>query len=273
MQLKRTKESITDTKNLALSIQFSLDGFSFCIENTRVEKTVFFTEYRFEKSVSSPEDLMPLIEPLFTSDKYLQYDFTKIKVYYKNDLFTLVPNEFFNADELASYLKYSVKTFSTDLIAFDDIDSLDAKLVYIPYVNLNNFVFQNFGEFEFNHFQTLLIDKLINLQSDHEIVMYADLEGSLLSLIVLNGKELLLCNSFKVTSATDSLYYILFAAEQLNIKNTELKLRLMGTIAKGNETHTLLQKYIGDIEFLGAENPIYKSIDLDTHNHFALLHS
>lgn len=273
MELKKSKNLIDNFKNLELSIQFSLDGFSFLIKDISRNKSVYFSEYTFSTPASKPEDLLQNIEPIFKSDKQLQYDFKKILVYYKNDLYTLVPNAFFDEGNLASYLNHTIKTYPTDLFAFDELDSIDAKLVYIPYININNFLFQNYGEFEFNHYQSLLTEKLVRINPPNAMYMYADVENNSLNITVLKGKEVSLINSFQITSATDCLYYILFTAEQLNIDNSELRLFLTGSIGKNDETYQLFSKYIRHIEFLEAKNELNSSSDFPKHRHFTLLNA
>ena len=273
MELKKSKNHIDNFNNLEVSIQFSLDGFSFLIKDISRNKSVYFSEYSFSKPASKPEDLLLYIEPIFKSDKQLQYDFKKILVYYKNDLYTLVPNAFFDEGKLPSYLNHSIKTYPTDLFAFDNLDRIAAKLVYIPYVNINNFLFQNYGEFEFNHYQSLLTEKLIRINPPNAMYMYADVANNSLNIIVLKGKEVSLINSFEITSATDCLYYILFTAEQLNIDNSELRLFLTGSIRQNDERHQLLSKYIQYIEFLEAKNELNTSLDFPKHCHFTLLNS
>ena len=66
---KRTiNKNIEATSNRKLSIQFSLDGFSFCISNTQNE--VFeFSSFNFSKTVNSPELVLDKLQEIFK-----QYD-------------------------------------------------------------------------------------------------------------------------------------------------------------------------------------------------------
>ena len=132
-----------------LSIQFNLDGFSFCITNNTTKEIVYFSEYLFEEQQITPESLLNKIEEIFKTDEYLQKDFSSVLVIHQNNLFTLVPDLYFSENKLSEYLNFNIKTLATDFIAFDDIQAVNAKNVYVPYVNINNFLFQNFGEFEY----------------------------------------------------------------------------------------------------------------------------
>ena len=273
MQLKKSKNQIENTNNLRLSIQFSLDGFSFCIQDDSIEKTVYFCEANFTSSLSKPEELLEKIRPVFKSEKELQYDFKAVHAYYKNDLYTVVPEAFFDEEKLSNYLQHTVKTYPTDLFAYDTIEGINAKLIYIPYVNINNFLFQNFGEFEFSHYQTLFLNKLIAKNDSNQLNIYVDIDQSLMNILVLQGKELSLANTFQCSSAIDRLYYLLFTAEQLNLDSSELKVFVSGKISERTETYQLFKKYIRHIEFNTAKSEIFDFFSGSKHEHFALLDS
>ena len=153
---KTINKKIEETSKKKLSIQFSLDGFSFYISNTHhiISK---FTSFNFTKPIKYPELILKEIKEIFKNEKTLQQDFETVSVVHQNNLSTLVPNQYFKDDDLNKYLKYSVKTITTDLIVYDDLNFIKAKNVYVPFVNINNFIFQNFGEFEYKHHSSILL--------------------------------------------------------------------------------------------------------------------
>ena len=50
VQKKNNTISLQKTKDIELSIQFSLDGFSFCVLDTDTKENIYFKEYQFEKT-------------------------------------------------------------------------------------------------------------------------------------------------------------------------------------------------------------------------------
>ncbi|MFT5672763.1 MAG: hypothetical protein ACI9JT_001400, partial [Polaribacter sp.] len=146
---KNNTISLKTTIENKLSIQFNLDGFSFSIYNTTSKREVYFCAYEFENSQATPENLFLKIKEIFKNDIQLQNDFISVKVIHQNNLSVLVPNRFFNEKDLASYLNFNIKKLAIDFITFDDLKQLDSKNIYVPYVNINNYLFQNFGEFEY----------------------------------------------------------------------------------------------------------------------------
>lgn len=260
-------------KENKLSIQFNLDGFSFSIYNTASKKDVYFCEHDFETAKTTPENLLLKIEEIFKTDIQLQSDFISITVIHQNSLAALVPNRFFNKNKLASYLDFNVKTFSTDFITFDTLESLDSKNIYIPYVNINNYLFQNFGAFEYKHHHTVLIEKLLKRNKSTAKTMYVNVSKSTLDIVVLESDQLLLCNTFSYTSKEDFVYYLLFVAEQLHLDVLEFPLYFTGKITLETALYKSSYQYIKNVYFLESTNSIFSAFKIPSHANFILLGS
>lgn len=275
MQLqKKSKKHSANAQHKNLSIQFNLDGFSFSIQNSDTGEILVFTEYTFEKTITSPELLLEKIMYIFANDKDLQQDFSTVFAVHQNNLATLVPNEYFDRNNLNPYLKFSVKTLSTDFITYDTLNTVDASNVYIPYVNINNFIFQNFGEFEYQHHATVLINKLLakTTHTNELPVMYVNVGISQLDIIVTQKKELILYNSFAYQTKEDFIYYILFVAEQLQMNPEEFSLVFLGKIEKESDLYTITYKYIRTINFIESSTRFFNDDDaFSNHSTYILL--
>ncbi|MGY0408125.1 MAG: DUF3822 family protein [Polaribacter sp.] len=262
------KNTSTDKK---LSIQFNLDGFSFCIQDKRTQKDIYFREYKFEETQPTPEHLLTKIEYIFKTDTHLQEDFSSMLVIHQNNLNTLVPNVFFDEQKLKSYLNFNIKTLATDFITFDGLEPIEAKNVYVPFVNINNYLFQNFGEFTYQHHISIFIKKLLQQVKTDAKTMYVNVSKTTMDVVVLENKKLLLANTFSYTSKEDFLYYILFIAEQLQLNTAAFLLYLSGEITLDSATHKILYQYIKNVYFMESKNDIFKSLQISEHTHFILL--
>ena len=258
-------------KNLKLSIQFSLDGFSFCIEKIDTKKTLFFKEYYFSNVLQNPESLLKEITAIFKSDNNLQRDFNKVLVIHQNNLTSIVPDEYFNEAHLKDYLNYTIKTLPNDLITFDNIEKIGAKNIYIPYVNINNYLFQNFGEFEYQHHATVLITKIINAHATIKKQVFVNVAEKTFDVIVIENKKLILYNNFNYNTKEDFIYYILFVMEQLNLDKEKTPLFFSGKITKSSELFKIAYTYIRNILFLESNNGIFTNLKADKHSNFILL--
>ena len=263
--------SLQKTKDIILSIQFSLDGFSFCTSNSASKEKLFFKKYTFNEPLNSPEELLDEIKGIFKSDVDLQLEYTAVEVIHQNNLCTLVPNEYFDEQSLQAYLKYTVKTLKNDFITFDEIAEIEAKNVYIPYVNINNYLFQNFGEFEFQHHSSVLIKKLLSINTYQEKVIYVHVTNKTFDLVILAGNKLLFSNSFSYISKEDFIYYILFTAEQNQLNPEVFTLYFLGDITPESNLYKITYTYIKNVLFLESNNAIYKRLKLSNHSNFILL--
>ncbi len=271
VKIKNSSIPLNKSKENKLSIQFNLDGFSFCIHNPGIKKDVYFSEYAFEETLKTPEELLEKIKETFKKDTILQKDFSEVIVIHQNNLNTLVPNMFFKETHLKTYLNGNIKTLATDFITFDEIKTIGANNVYIPYVNINNYFFQHFGEFEYKHHITALIEKIVKLSMAKEKTMFVNVSKSSIDILVTENNTLLLANSFQYNSKEDFIYYILFVAEQLQLDTDALSLYFTGAISVNSDVYKIAFTYIRNIYFLESNNAIFANLNMQKHTNYILL--
>lgn len=267
---KTINKEIQESSKKKLSIQFSLDGFSFYISNYKNHISKF-TSFTFTKALKSPELILKEIQEIFKNEKCLQQDFETVNVIHQNNLSTLVPNQYFKKSNLNNYLKYSIKTIATDLIVYDELNTIKAKNVYIPFVNINNFIFQNFGEFEYKHHSSILIEKLV-LQSNNSLNFFINISQSLFDIVVIKDSKILFYNIFEYQTKEDFIYYILFTLEQLDLSTETTNISIIGAINEQSELYKILYTYIRNISFLNSKKTIFNNqTEIDKHSNFILL--
>ena len=267
---KTINKNIEVTSKRKLSIQFSLDGFSFCTTNTHNE-VIEFSSYSFSKTKNSPELILEKLQDIFKKEKSLQYDFETVTVIHQNNLNTLVPNEYFKKDALKSYLKYSIKTIASDLITFDELDFMNSKNVYVPYVNINNFLFQNFGEFEYKHYSSVMLEKLFSIATN-DICCYIHVSKSTFDIVIIKNSNLQFFNIFEYKTKEDFMYYVLFTLEQLDLSTEETLVSILGDMEEDSDLFRLMYTYIRNIDFLSSKNPVFNNQkEISKHSNFILL--
>ncbi|MDX1365302.1 MAG: DUF3822 family protein [Arenibacter latericius] len=230
-----------------LSIQVSLNGLSFCVLDT-LSNTVITSERISFESELTPYALQKEIKQLFEDNEIQKIQFSEVVVIHRNNLFCLVPNALFNKDELANYLKFNAKILANDHLEYDEIANMDMVNVYVPFVNINNYIYDLFGDFEFMHNGTVLIKNLINSHgSTNEPIYYVHVMEEHMDITVIQNKKLLLYNNFSFTAKEDFIYYLLFTLEQLKLDTETTKLKLFGSIEEGDPLFQLCHTYIKDI--------------------------
>jgi len=249
----QSNNNISNSDYKILSIQVSLSGLSFCVLNTATQTFIYYKHHKFDKKLNPGEVLDQLVH-YFNTDKHLQQPFKTVKVIHDNELSALVPKPLFNEDFLADYLKFNSKILRTDFITYDAISVNESVNVYVPYVNINNYLYERFGSFEFKHFSTVLLETILSLEKHSSVSkMFAHLGKDHFEIIVLEKDKLKLYNTFEYHTKEDFIYYILFTAEQLGLNPEEFQLVLLGNIKTSDPFYEIAYKYIRNVSILKSQ--------------------
>ncbi len=263
---KRSNKKGNDTTDTfyKLSIQVSLNGLSFCVVDTLRNSILISDQNDFGKELS-PYEVQKQLKELLGEHGVFEMDITEMVVVHHNNLFSLVPKDLFDSNELANYLKFNARILVNDLIEYDEIEGHDIVNVYVPYVNINNFLFDHFGEFEFMHSGTVLLQALLkSMGSASEPVCYVHVGHRQMDMVILSRKQLYLFNSFQFDTKEDFIYYILFTLEQLEIDPETIPLRLFGHITEGDEIYDICYEFIRHISIFVQDNAYTTAEDMSS---------
>ncbi|WP_108867249.1 DUF3822 family protein [Aquimarina aquimarini] len=269
----QTINNTIDNTSKTLSIQVSLNGLSFCTVDANKKITALESE-NFGIQIT-PNQLLDKIKHIFDHNQNVKESFSTIEVIYQNDLYTIVPKPLFNKELLSDYLKFNTKVLEHDFIAYDELDPHNIVTVYIPYTNINNFFFENFGSFTYKHSSTILINSLLTQEKNSgEITVFANMSTASFDIIVINKGNLILSNTFRHQTKEDFLYYLMYTAEQLQLNPEEFRLVFLGNITKNSEYYNIAYTYIRNVSFGNHQiTPHFSSHipPLEAHQHFVLL--
>lgn len=230
-----------------LSIQVSLNGLSFCIVDTIGNTVLNADRIVFEKE-RTPYGLQKGLISLFNKHSIPQQQFSEIIVVHRNKLFSLVPKSLFDENEMANYLKFNTKILANDHIAYDQVENHDMINVYVPFVNVNNYVYELFGEFVYKHSGTVMVESLLSGQSiPKDPTCYVHVADRQMELTVISQRKLLLYNSFDFVTKEDFIYYLLFTLEQLKLDTETTKLKLFGAIEEGDPIYDICYEYVKNL--------------------------
>ncbi|MDH3699394.1 MAG: DUF3822 family protein [Flavobacteriaceae bacterium] len=242
-----------------LSIQVSLNGLSFCILDTISNSIVLSKQIAFKKDLS-PYEIQRELKELLREYRVTDYGYSDVVVIHRNTLFSLVPKSLFDENELANYMKFNIKILANDMMAYDEIDLPELVNVYVPFMNINNYVYDLFGEFDFLHNGTVLIQALLQSHSDSKSpVCYVHVADDQMDITVLEHKKLKFYNSFYFDTKEDFIYYLLFTLEQLGLDPAQVGVRLFGSVKEGDELYDICYEYVSNTGLFYPSNEIYGS--------------
>ena len=233
-------------------------------------------DYPFSHNSSTPQKHLQNIKGIYEKEPLLQNRYESVNVSHVNNLSSFVPKALFNDKNLSDYLKFGHKIYKNDYIAYDAINNHDLVNVYVPFVNINNFLIDKYGSFEYIHFSTILIKNLLNTfkfsERPHMFVMVNETH---FEVVAIANNSFQLYNSFTYQNNEDFIYYVLFTAEQLHFNTNYFELIFLGETIKNDDIYNIAYKYVRNVSFL--ENRHQYSLNKDftdeiQREFFTLLH-
>ncbi|MBC3847946.1 DUF3822 family protein [Winogradskyella echinorum] len=259
-----------------LSIQINLNGLSFCILNKETNTIEFLKTIAFANKLN-PANVLNHLKAELSSNTVFSEDFDAVLVIHQNELSTLVPKSLYDEKNKADYLKFNSKILRTDFITEDEITANDSINVYVPYVNINNYIFDTFGEFVYKHASSVLIDTILEKENTSEDpIVYINSNKNTIEVLVVDKGQLQLFNVFEYHSKEDFIYYLLFVFEQLKLDVETTHVKLSGAIDKEDELYTILYTYVRHIDLISTDFKFKISNTITTdnlHQHYLILNS
>ncbi|MGV8094820.1 MAG: DUF3822 family protein [Mangrovibacterium sp.] len=234
------------TKEYILSIQVSLDGFSFSVLDSVRKKVICL--YHQDTFTNEPVFHLKKLNSIYDEVELLSLPYKKTKIYFSApDKTTLVPIAIFNEDLVEEFYRITLDAGRNSKILFSLIPEMASYAVY---------------EID-RALHTLLQEKHPEsvMQSDIVLAGYGCPPGITLMKIRILRKQLIILtlndhinfyNSYYYEGENDMLYYILGA-----IKNMDLKpeaIILDGMVNKHENIYLRLKQYFEHVE-LTVNNP------------------
>lgn len=266
--------SIKQSSYSHLSIQAGLDGFSFCILDTKTNKFLALQNFLFN-GVANFNQLTEKISEIILENELLKNNFKSVSCSVVHGKSTLVPNALFDENKKNEFLSFNFSLEAGEEIRSDNLKNLDAKNLFSVNLNLENTLKKFFPNVQFIHHSTSLLESTLGVfknQAGKKMVVHV--QQSQFEIVIAEGKQLFFYNSFRHQSSEDFIYYVMFVCEQLQLNPEKTELILLGEIERNSALYELLHKYIRHIHFGERSENFeysYKFAEVPKHFYYNLL--
>jgi hypothetical protein len=239
-----------------LSIQISLDGFSFAIldipkgKYTLLKSTNFF--------IKRSRLLFMKVRELMTDDEHLNLKYKSIEIVYSSENFTLVPQVFYQqgaADKFLGFNHEIERGFTVDKTL---LTKAEAWCIFNIPENLKEFLVLKYPKATIRHNLYPLVERALkeNKNFPERKQVHLNFFRSYFELIVLSGTKLQLCNQFNYSGESDISYFVLYVFDQLKLPPDTTELVIHGQMQKTDPIYQTFKKYIGKTSF-ARPTPLY----------------
>ncbi len=239
-----------DSINYKLSIQLSLDGFSFCIFSEAQNKFLSI-ESQSLHNVKNVDDFCNLFEDFVLNHPWLNLPYKQVNIIFESEKSTLIPTPLYDESEKENYTKLNF-TFSDDqIINTDKLINIDAYQLYTIPKQIIEQLDKLFSTYHLASHASVLIESLLvqNKNQPAHKKCYVNVRSSQLDIIIAEGRNLIYYNAFNYKTQEDFIYYLIFVLEQLKLNPEEIELVLSGFIDKNSKLFALVYKYVRNISF------------------------
>ena len=242
----RENFNINTISKSILSIQITLDGFSFVVCPAESDQNPDYIHInRLENP--SPENL----KAAFSGFREFDFkEFFSVFIMVHTGFFALVPETIFDPADMTAYLDLNHTQRNTGFALSNRIPDLGAVSIFSMDHEIYGLLKNKFPTAGFCH--TSL--PFCNVALAHEIDgCFVQCYEKSIELAIVQGHKLILYNIFNFQDGNDIVYFILNAYKSINLDPLFYPLFIAGTLKEGSEVIKLTEKYIKNIRSCTTE--------------------
>lgn len=222
-----------------LSIQASLNGFSFSIVCPIQKKLLYFKDITLK--ISNQNLLARHFESLFAEETILQNNFEQIFLVYHAQNFTLVPEHIYQnqLDKEITPLLFE----NNDQLAWisNQISQVEAELLFALPKSFKHAVTKRWPSAQLIHPLKQLIEQTGISAGESKLLLLFDADH--FSLALFSQNQLKLINNFSFKHPNDVVYFILTVLRQFTISAKDIRTLYAGKTKAHTGLEDLLQKH------------------------------
>lgn len=232
-----------------LSIQISLDGFSFAILDIPKGKYVVLKSTRF--FLKRSRLLFMKVKELLGEEEHLNLKYKSVDILYASENFTLVPQPFFQHNVAERFFGFNHEVEKGYTVDKTLMPKAGAWCVFNIPENLKEFLAFKFPRAVIKHNFYPLVERALkeNKNSPDRKQVHLNFFLSSFEMVVLEGTKLQLCNQFSYAGGNDIVFYVLYVFEQLKLAPDTTELVFHGYIQKNDPVCLTFKKYVRKISF------------------------
>ena len=222
-----------------LSIQASLNGFSFSIVCPNQKKLLYFKDIKLK--ISNSNLLARHFESLFAEETILQNNFEKIFLVYHSRNFTLVPEQLFEnqIDKDLTPLLFEQNEQASWIN--NKIAQLEGKLLFAIPESFQQAINKRLPSAQIIHPLHRIIEQTGISDANKRMLLLFDNDH--FSLALFNQNELKLINNFSFKHPNDVVFFIITVLRQFNISAKDITVQYAGNTQAHTGLEDVLQKH------------------------------
>lgn len=259
------------TNEYILSIQVSLDGFSFSVFNPLENKIIAFKCTPLK--ISNDNLILRHFGDWLREEELLQKKYLKTILVYFTIEFSLIPENLYCSQLVKEATKRLISEDKLKKTVINTINGLssEAKIVFHVPKNLNDMILQTFNSPVLIHPVQLIGREIPNGNKKNKVILLYHNKSCIL--VAGRGNQILLANGFITGHINDLVYYVLNVIMQLNLNAKETEFYLSDALVKNEKLEQLFQPYFQEISYLSPAGSFANAemVPNSIHRYFSIV--
>lgn len=237
------------SESYELSIQFSLNGFSFCITDTVRNYHIALVSNDFENSNAYSPNWRSVIQELITQFPIISHKFRRVQLGYDTQCFTLVPLNYFEPSRAKDLLELTCTLNELDEVRFNSSHSGMFSVFSIPTQLVSEWLkIQPHTKVRSLHEPILLATEAILKQPRYEntVVLYLGTVKPIF--ILISNRNITHCGSLGSTITDDIAYHTINICQNFNCNVPTTSVFITGVKPFILDLKAILERYFKTVE-------------------------
>ncbi len=249
------------TESYELSIQVSLDGFSFCIKDLTRDFFIGLGTCPFDLSTVSSDDWVQQVSFIANSFKWMSSPFKRVLFCYVSPSFCLTPKEFFSPEQAKNLLLTSNQIDELDEVRFNENHEGMVSIFSVPSTLVTSWLKIQSKSRIIGYCDPPLNFHQINFASESNPVLTISFNSEFAVITVSANQILLHCGSINTFNLDDTLYHIVNICKTLGVDTSKTKVITMGYHSNSETMGRMIERFFGEVS----------SVSKLQQNHFSYL--
>ncbi len=254
-----------------LSIELSLDGFSFAIIDVQSYRYVMVESYKVNDALA-PNQLFTEFEKHIKNIPLLFGPFEKVNIAWYHPHFVLVPESLFQHSAKDTLFRFCSEIPAFYQLKAEKLNNLGAFGIYPVPEHLQQKLGIIYPGHKLRHTATVLIESILASitlgQQSADVVLHFG--SGHFEVVLLRGPSLIFYNSFAWQTFDDLIYFLFYVLEQFKLDAANMEALVAGNISLDSEKFELLVSYFNKVNFFERSNAYRFGPEFDNlpHHYF-----
>lgn len=237
-------------KTYSTTIRVTSDGLS--VFATCDKQLEYAAAYQWAKS-KVISDFTQAVSSVKQSDAFLKNLQGEIHLLLEDEGYTLVPQSLFVETELKSYLTYFIESDKMErgTAVCSEIDMVEVvSLINNALLEAAKSVFPNAEAKSYTQALLAFANEVCPKSKDYSLVI--SMNSGYFDLVIKKRGQLHFFNRFAFSTKEDFVYFLIMALQNLEIKNTDVEILLLGEINPQSSITEMLNRYFSEVGFVAS---------------------